>query len=74
MMVDQCFAMNFRHGRGITHMDPRHGPLSSKSDPTLLNLLATALRGSLPEQKRFVNFTNLFLQSSGVCVCHMSHE
>ena len=41
--VNQCFAMNFRHGTGIMHMDPRHGPLSDKSDPPLLNLLAMAL-------------------------------
>ena len=31
--VKQCFAMNFRHGTSIMHMDPRHGPLSDKSDP-----------------------------------------
>ena len=34
MTVNQCFAMNFRHGTGIMHMNPRHGPLSDKSDPT----------------------------------------
>ena len=33
MAVHQCFAMNFRHGTGITHMNPNYGPLSDKSDP-----------------------------------------
>ena len=43
MTVNQCLAMNFRHGTGIMHMDSRHSPLSDKSDPPPLNLLATAL-------------------------------
>ena len=33
MKVNQCFAMNFRHGTSIMHMDPTRGPLSDKSDP-----------------------------------------
>ena len=33
MTVHQCFAMNFRHGTGITHTNPNHGPLSDKVTP-----------------------------------------
>ena len=33
MTVHGCFAMNFRHGTPITHMNPNHGPLSDKCDP-----------------------------------------
>ena len=33
MMVHQCFAMKFRHGTGMTHLNPNHGPLSDKRDP-----------------------------------------
>ena len=33
MMGNQCFAIDFKHDTGIMHMDPRHGPISDKSDP-----------------------------------------
>ena len=33
MTVNQWFAMKFRHGTGMMHMDPRLGPLSDKSEP-----------------------------------------
>ena len=42
MTVHQSFAIDFRHGTGIKHTNPNHGPLFDKSDP-LLNLLATSL-------------------------------
>ena len=51
MTINQCFAMNFRHGTGIMHMDPRNGPLSDKSDPPLLNLLATALLSCISNRR-----------------------
>ena len=54
MTVSHSFAMNFRHGIGIMHIDPTQGPLSDKSDP-LLNLPATALiKNPDPTFNRFV--------------------
>ena len=53
MIVHQCFAINFKHGTGIVHINPNHGPLSDKSDP-LLNLLATALQVPIKIHSRSV--------------------
>ena len=58
---NQCFAMNFRHGTGIMHMDPRHGPLSDKSDP-LLNFLATSLY--ISAKTRSSALTKAYLRST----------
>ena len=33
MMVNQCVAINYRHGTGFMHMNSRHNPLSEKMTP-----------------------------------------
>ena len=70
MTVNQCFAMNFRHDTGLKHMNPRHGPLSDKSDP-LLNLLATVLKVCSPSggedvesRRKFDRMINEFIRKS----------